>query len=176
MEVEVKRILFAVMAAAALSACGDSSDPIQVVDVDVRGTYDLTALKFDPQGSLPEVDLKSRITGTIPRLTLASNGLAQLVFVDPETGLVTLSNATYSVTAAGAVKLDFGTANTLYTKTLLSRNMTFSYTSATRTLTFAGTSPDGVSRTRLIQLAPEWKDEQLFDPVPGTLTVIFQAS
>ena len=169
----MKRILFTLAALAFTAGCGDS-DPIQVIDVDVRGSYDLTTLKFDPQGVLPEVDLKSRVTGTIPRLTLAANGQAQLVFQDPETGLVTVSNATYDVTNAGDVRLDFGSTSTLYSKILLSRNMTFDYTSETRTLTFAAASPSGVTRARLLQLVPEWQNEQLLDPVPGTLTVTFR--
>ncbi len=171
----MKRNIVALAAAALMIACGDS-DPVKVVQVEVRGTYDLTVLKFDPQGVLPETDLKTRIIGTIPRLTLANSGQAQLVFQDPETGLITLSNATYSVTTGGDVKLDFGSTNSLYAKTLLSRNMTFDYTEATRTLTFSGTSPDGVTRARLIQLVPEFRDEQLLDPVPGTLTVTFKAA
>jgi hypothetical protein len=170
----MKRILFALTAAVLTAACGDTSDPIQIIDVDVRGSYDLTVLKFDPQGVLPEVDLKTRVTGTIPRLTLANDGQAQLVFVDPETGLVTVSNATYDVTNAGDVRIDFGSAATLYSKVLLSRTMTFDYTTETRTLAFAAASPDGVTRARLLQLVPEWQNEQLLDPVPGTLTVTFR--
>lgn len=171
----MKRTLFALISAVSIAACSDTATPVQVVDVDVRGTYDLTGLKFDPQGVLPEVDLRTRLTGTIPKLNLAASGQAQLVFVDPETGLITLSNATYSVNNAGnSIHVDFGTANTAYTKTFLSRSMTFSYDATLHTLTFAGPSPDGVTRTRLLQLAPEWNNEQLLDPVPGTLTVVFK--
>jgi hypothetical protein len=160
-----------------VAACSDSSDPTQVVQVDVRGTYDLSTLNFDPQGVLPSVDLKSRITTTVPRLNLATNNQAQLVFTDSATGLVTVSNATYAVNNAGnQVTLDFGTANTTYTQSFLSRKMTFGYNETTHQLTFSAASPDGVSRARLIQLVPEWKDEQLLDPVPGTLTVVFHVS
>lgn len=173
----MKRFATAVIFAVALAACGDSSNPVQVVDVDVRGTYDLTILKFDPQGILPEVDLRPRITGTIPRLNVAANGQAQLVFVDPETNLITLSNASYTVNNAGTtVRVDFGTANTAYSKTFLSRTMTFNYSATAHTLTFTGASPEGVMRTRLLQLVPEWSNEQLLDPVPGSLTVVFQAT
>ena len=34
-------------------------------------------------------------------------------------------------------------------------------------------APDGVRRGRLIELVPEWADEQLLDPVPGVLQVVF---
>lgn len=173
----MKKLLLSLSAVLVFAACSDSSDPVQVVDVDVRGNYDLTALKFDPQGVLPEVDLKSRITSTIPKLNLATNNQAQLVFTDPNTGLITVSNATYTVNNAGnQISLDFGTANTSYTQTFLSRKMTFGYNQTTHALTFSTASPDGVTRARLIQLVPEWKDEQLLDPVPGTLTVVFQLS
>jgi hypothetical protein len=172
----MKSTLLAVAAAAALfAACGDS-DSTGVVSIDARGSYDLSTLRFDPQGSLPDTDLRTSITGTIPKLTLATNGQAQLVFTDPATGLITVSNATYSVTSAGIVKLDFGTANTLYRTVFLSRNMSFTYNATAKTLTFAGTSPDGVSRARLIQVATEFQNEQLLDPVPGVLTVAFTAS
>ncbi len=157
------------------AACGDSGDPTQVIAIDPKGSYDLSVLAFDPQGILPQTDLKSRITESLPRLTIANNGQAQLVFTDPETSLVTVSNATYVVTNAGEVRLDFGTASTVYRKALLSRIMTFSYTTSTKTLTFTGPSPDGVTRSRLVQLVPEWANEQLLDPVPGTLTIQFRA-
>jgi hypothetical protein len=173
----MKKTFLAIAAIFALAACGDTSDPIQVVDVDVRGTYDLTALKFDPQGVLGEVDLKARLTASIPRLVLAANGQAQLAFTGPETGLITVSNATYTVNNLGTtVRIDFGTANTLYTNTFLSKTMTFTYSSSTKSLSFAATSPDGVSRARLVQLVPEWSDEQLLDPVPGVLTITFAQS
>jgi hypothetical protein len=170
----MKSVWLAVAVVAIAAGCDDTDDPTQVIDIDARGTYELTELTFDPQGVLPKVDLRSRITGTIPKLTLATNGQAQLVFEDPETGLITVSDATYDVTNAGAIRLDFGSSNSLYDRTFLSREMTFDYTSDPASLTFSAASPEGVSRERLLQLVPEWEDEQLLDPVPGTLTVVFR--
>ncbi|CAN5240108.1 hypothetical protein BH23GEM2_BH23GEM2_19100 [soil metagenome] len=50
--------------------------------------------------------------------------------------------------------------------------MTFAFVSP-GTLTFDGESPDGVDRQRLVQLVPEWQGEQLLDPVPGRLIIVF---
>ena len=160
------------LAAALLGAC-EGNDPI-VPDLDVRGTYTLMELSFDPQGSLPNVDLLVRLTTSIPRLVMANNGRAQLVFEDPTTGLVTTADATYAITRAGDVTVDFGESSSLQRATFLSKRMTFDYDEAGRSLTFAGTSPDGVDRQRLLAVVPEWSDEQLFNPVPGTLRAVYR--
>jgi hypothetical protein len=151
-----------------LMGCGgDAAGPARP---DVAGTYFLTALAFDPQGVLPEVDILPRLSGDVPRLVLAPAGEAQLVFEDPATGLISVANGTYSTPQDG-VRLDFG-ADGAYRNVLLSRRMTFA-SGAGGTMTFVGTAPDGVSRQRLVQLVPEFADEQLLDPVPGQLTVVF---
>ena len=159
------------LAAALLGAC-DGED-LLVPDLDVRGNYTLMELGFDPQGSLPTVDLRARIT-SIPRLVLATNRRAQLVFEDPSTGLVTTADATYAITPAGDVTVDFGESSSLQRGMLLSKRMTFDYDEAGRSLSFAGTSPDGVDRQRLLALVPEWSQEQLFNPVPGALRVVYR--
>lgn len=151
-----------------LSCSGDAAGPSRT---EVQGTYQLTTLMFDPQGSLPAVDLLARMDGAIPRLVLAPAGQAQLVFEDPETGLITTANGTYS-TPQAAVRIDFGTGDEHQT-VLLSRRMTFASDEAATSLTFDGASPDGVARDRLVQLVPEFADEQLLDPVPGQLSVGF---
>jgi hypothetical protein len=162
------------VAAVLLAGCDDDSNPTVPPDLDVRGNYSLTTLTFDPQGSLPAVDLRARITGTVPRLVLVNDGRAQLVFEDPSTGLVTTANASYSITSAGDVSVTFDETSTLHRGSFLSRRMTFVYDSAQHTLAFTGASPDGIDRQRLIAAVPEWSQEQLFDPVPGTLQVIYR--
>ena len=161
------------LAAALLAGCDDDSDPI-APDLDVRGNYSLTTLTFDPQGSLPAVDLRARITGSVPRLVLVTGGRAQLVFEDPSTGLVTTAEASYAITSAGDVSVTFDEASAMYRGSFLSRRMTFAYDSAQHALTFTGASPDGIDRQRLIAAVPEWAQEQLFDPVPGTLQVTYR--
>src|SRR3712207_4656723 len=86
---------------------GCDGDELAAPDIDVRGNYTLTELTFDPQGSLPQIDLRARTTGSVPRLVLVNAGRAQLVFEDPETGLVTTANADYSITNSGDVRVDF---------------------------------------------------------------------
>jgi hypothetical protein len=45
-----------------------------------------------------------------------------------------------------------------------------------RRLRFDAAAPDGVNRARLIELAPALANEQLLNPVPGDLAVIFTRS
>jgi hypothetical protein len=158
------------LALAALTACG--GDPSTPSRPELAGEYELTVLTFDPQGVLPAVDILPRLGGaSVPRLILAPAGEAQLVFIDPATGLINTSNGVYSTPDVGA-RFDFGTGSA-FRVVLLSRRMTFAYDEAAGTLTFDDTSPDGVQRARLVQLVPEWADEQLLDPVPGVLTIVF---
>lgn len=167
------RLQHFLLAAALLSACDSASDPA-TPQLDVRGSYSLTSLTFDPQGTLPAVDLRARITGSIPRLVLVNDGRAQLIYEDQSTGLVTTADASYSITRTGAVTISFDEGSTMYRGSFLSRRMTFTYDAAQRSLTFAGASPDGIDRQRLVAIVPEWADEQLFDPVPGTLQVVYR--
>ena len=162
------------LAAAVVCGCDGDSDPT-APDIDVRGNYSLTELAFDPQGSLPAMDLLARIAETtIPRLVLATSGRAQLVAEDPSTGLITTADASYAVLDSTHVRVTFAEASTSHEVSFLSRRMTFTYDPATRTLTFAAASPDGITRSRLLQAVPEWQQEQLLDPVPGTLHVTFR--
>jgi hypothetical protein len=157
-------------AAAVIAGCG--GDPSGPSRAELAGSYRLTALAFDPQGVLPQVELLSRLGGaSVPRLVLAPGGEAQLIFEDPATGLVRTADGIYSTPDVGA-RFDFGTG-TAHRAVFLSRRMTFAYDAATGTLTFEGAAPDGVDRARLVQLVPEWAGEQLLDPVPGALTVMF---
>lgn len=159
-----------------LLACDGNGGTTGIPDIDVRGSYQLTELSFDPQGSLPAVDVRARLTGTIPRLVLALAGRAQLVYEDPSTGLVTTVDASYRLTRDGDVRIDFPASTSLQSGIFLSRSMVFAYDEETRSLTFEGTSPDGVSRQQLIALVPEWAQEQLFDPVPGSLRVVYRVN
>ena len=158
------------LAALILGGCGDASGPSRT---EVAGTYLLTTLTFDPQGVLPAVDILARLDGAVPRLVLAPAGEAQLVFEDPGTGLITTTNGTYSTPQEG-VRVDFG-SNSAFRSVLLSRRMTFEESTA-GTLVFDAAAPDGVDRARLIELVPEFAEEQLLDPVPGQLTLVFTRS
>ena len=156
-----------ILAGLLLASCGDASGPSRT---DAAGTYMMTTLTFDVQGVLPAVDVLARLDGAVPRLVLAPAGQAQLVFEDPVTGLITTANGAYSTPDDG-VRVDFG-SGTAFRNVLLSRRMTFDATTA-GTLTFDASAPDGVGRDRLIELVPEFADEQLLDPVPGQLTIVF---
>lgn len=163
-------------AVALLTACDDGRTPSEPLELDVRGNYTLVELRFDPQGSLGPVDLLPRIEGTVPALVLVHGGRAQLVFRDPETGLITLADASYSVTDEERVRLQFDDRSTLHQRTFLSSDMSFVFTEEPRTLAFSGTPTGGIDRRTLLQLVPEWSEEQLFDPVPGELTVTYRVT
>ena len=155
------------------AACGDDSPTEPTLTrAEVSGTYDLAVLSFDPQGSLPEVDVRERLVLENPTLQLTSSGVAQLSYRDPQTNLLVTANGTYTTTTE-SVRVDFG-EGTEHRTLLLSRQMTFDFQSAGQT-TLQFTSDDAtVPRARLVELAPEFADEQLFDPVPGTLEVTFR--
>ncbi len=167
---------FAVAAAVAAvmgtAGCGGDEPAGPVLDIAlVTGTYNMTTLAFDPQGSLPEVDALAGL-GTQPQLILSPTGSAQIVYQDPSTNLFTTITATFRTTADGA-RITFA-SNTPYATLLLSRQMDFVLeTTGTKRLTFNAVAPDGVNRARLVQLAPQFEDEPLLNPVPGTLRVTF---
>lgn len=166
--ISMRRLRIGLAALLLVSGCGsDASGPSRP---ELAGTYVLTRLAFDPQGSLPEVDVLARLGGDVPRLVLAPTGPAQLVFEDPATGLITVVNGSYSTPQDGA-RIDFG-GDPTYRSVLLSRRMTFTRDAA-GALTFDEQAPDGVDRQRLLQLVPEFAGEQLLDPVPGRLAVVF---
>jgi hypothetical protein len=153
-----------------LAACGDGPSEPGIEIALVTGQYTLTTLSFDPQGSLPDTNILPAI-GTAPTLTLTADRNAQVVYRDPATNLFVTVNGTFRTTPFG-VRLDFE-AGSGYRQLLLSRRMDLDFNQNTGTLSFTGTAPDGVQRARLIALVPGFADEQLLDPVPGTLRVVF---
>lgn len=166
----------AVVAAVLTAACGgsDRPDPMGPEETDVAGHYTLIALAFDPQGSLPEVDLLARMTGPAPTLVLANDGRAQLVYRDPETNLVELAEAQFVIMRDGNIQFTFDEETPLHNQTLLSPAMRFTFSESPKTLAFDTNAPGGIDRTTLLQLVPEWEEEQLFDPVPGHLRVTYR--
>ena len=153
--------------------CGDDSSGPKLSLSDLVGSYDLTQLAFDPQGVLPEANILAGL-GTVPELIVTANNGAQVVYEDPTSGLFVTIGAAARRTKTG-LRLDFNSGSR-YEGLLLSRRMELTYSEGTRKLTFDGDSPDGVDRERLVDLYPDWADEQLLDPVPGRLRVTFQGS
>jgi hypothetical protein len=153
------------------TACGD--DPAgPVLDTAlVTGSWGLTTLTFDPQGSLAEIDALAAL-GTQPQLILSATGTVQIVYQDPTTNLFTTIAGSFRTTSNGA-RITFDN-NAPFATLLLSRRMDFVLdTTAARRLVFEGAAPDGVNRARLIELEPDLADEQLLNPVPGALEVVF---
>jgi hypothetical protein len=162
-------LALALVVASVSAACGDDDGPVGLDREVVVGTYNLTALSFDPQGSIPEADLLARFPN--PQLILTSNNSAQLAYLDPSTNLVVTVQGTYATTVNG-VRIDLA-ANSGYQQLLFSRRMEFVFDASARTLTFDADAPDGVSRARLVALVPSLANEQLLDPTPGRLRIVF---
>lgn len=154
--------------------CGDDG-PTEPPGIDlslVVGTYNLTQLTFDPQGSLPLTDVLPTLGQNNVQLILTQSRTAQVIFQDPITSLFTTLPGTFRTTAEG-MRLDFA-SNATYGQLLFSRRMEFTLSGTT--LVFDAAAPDGVSRARLLQLVPAFEGEQLLDPTPGTLRVRFARS
>lgn len=155
---------------AGVSACGDSSTEPEGLDLSlVVGTYDLAALRFDPQGSLPDTDVVPTLGQNNVQLILTDSRTAQVVYQDPITNVFTTIQGTFRTTETG-VRIDFA-SNSSYRELLFSRRMEFVLTGTT--LGFDDEAPDGVQRARLVELVPAWEGEQLLDPTPGRLRVTF---
>ena len=159
------------------AGCGDD-DPAgpAVVDLsDVADLYATVTLTFDPQGSAPAADVLAVLesAGTSPTLNVGRTGSFQLFFRDPASGNITTVGGSVEPTADG-IRLAFST-QAQADQFLLPRTLSLTWDPETRTLSSSATAE--VSRARLLQLFPElYAEEQLFDPTPGTLTVVFRAA
>ncbi len=167
--------LLALATMTALTVACDDDDPTEprLDRAEVAGTYVMTELSFDPRGSLPAVDVLDRVEAQSPELRLTSGGLAQLNFTDPSSGLLRSADGTFATTIS-AVEITFQNGQP-YATFLLSQQVLLDFNANEQTLIFDDEPTGGVQRDRLRDLVPEFEDEQLEDPVPGELRVVFQA-
>ena len=171
-----RRIWPAVMVLAmAVGACGDDdpSDPDDpdLTRAEVAGQYEMTLLTFDPQGSLPLVNLLERLdSANLPDLVVASNeDSLQLVFRDPDGGLIRTVAGSYDLGDQG---ISISLANsTEPAKLLLPRTASYLYDEGAESLSFVGNISADTSR--LFVLVPEWSGEPVTSPLPGVLSVTF---
>ncbi|MEJ2218220.1 MAG: hypothetical protein P8099_16550 [Gemmatimonadota bacterium] len=158
--------------AAAATACGSRStttgptlDPTLV-----EGFYTPTVLSFDPQGSLPVANLLDAIGQEVePYLFIGTDRRFRFLFVDKQTGLPTLAEGSFRMLEDG-IRLSFNKASDAAIL-LLPQNLDLTFDQTAGTLSFSGSIQ--VPRSRLFELVPDWQNEPLTDPVPGTLTVEF---
>lgn len=153
-------------------ACGDDG-PVEpnIPRADVVGTYRLTELGFDPAGVLPAADIHERLADQDKpdaSLNLLPDGKLQLFFEDPASPLLRLVAGSFRTTPTGvSMEFDGGSA---YGSLLLPRRATYEVTGEGSLVRDDSTT---VSRSALLALVPEWETEQLLDPVPGVLVVVF---
>jgi hypothetical protein len=164
----------ALLLALPLAACSDSTSPDDGELEAVVGTYALTTLRFDPQGTLPDQDILAALGNSNTQLILTSDRAAQVVYRDPVTQLFVTIQGTFRTTSGG-VRLEWA-SNSQYRQLLLSRTMNFTFNAGAGTLVFDAEAPDGVLRARLQALVPAFQGEQLLDPTPGRLQVTFTGS
>jgi len=155
----------------AVGACGDSGPTEPRIDqTAVLGTYTMTQLSFDPEGSLPASDILP-LLAEAPTLNLTAANQVQILMRDPVTSLIVTINGTYQTTTTG-VQIDFA-ENSQYAQLLLPVRIDLTFNQQAGTLSFSGTAPNGVGRAQLIALVPALANEQLFDPTPGVLALRF---
>ncbi len=160
------------LALAALAACGsDRSTTGPTLDASlVEGFYTPTVLSFDPQGSLPPTNLLDAIGQQIqPYLFVGTDGRFMFLFIDNQTKLPALVEGSYR-TIENGIRLSFNNANQAE-MLLLPKDLDLTFDQNAGTLSFSGTIQAPLAR--LFQLVPDWQNEPLADPVPGTLTVEF---
>lgn len=166
----------ALVALASLAAaCGgdDGTGPRAplLTRADVAGQYELVALSFDPQGTLPQKDLLARLDSVnVPQLVVSSaKDSLQLVFRDPNGGLFITEPGSYRLGDTG-ITVTFK-SSTEPAKLLLPRTFTLGYSEEEADLAFAGTIQ--ADTARLFELVPEFSGEPVTNPLPGSLQVVF---
>lgn len=155
----------------AVAACGGDEDVFGPgLEIEpIAGVYDVTRLTFDVSGSLGEEDILARMDDAIPpQIVVSLNGTVQLVYMDPETGRFEAPEGTVAALQGGGIRITFDTAEGPR-RLLLPRRLDFTFDQTDGTLSFTGDVDAPLSR--LIQLVPEFAEEQLRDPVRGRLDV-----
>lgn len=158
------------------AACGD--DPLTGPNPDlldpelVVGTYDPTTLSFDVAGpTFGEFDLLTGLqTEEVPPLlVISSDGVAQLVFLNPTTGRFEIGEGSYTMLEDG-VRIAFVAADAPG-RLLLPRTLDLLYDETASELSFSAEIQAPLDR--LVALAPDLAGEPLSDPVGGVLTAVF---
>lgn len=164
-------LTLALVAWVAMTGCGgkDATGPTKDYS-QVSGVYHLEALSFDPQGSLPKTDLISRLAvADRPELYLGTDGSFDALTRDHGVGRPVLVGGRYTF-INGQVQLKFKRAEDAQ-RFFLPQQVELNFDKTAMTLSYhANTS---VSLVRLRELVPEFRTEQLPDPVLGELVLVF---
>ena len=159
-----------------LAGC-DDDDPTDLEDLLdqelVVGTYDYQTLAFDVSGqTFGEYDLldATQLDPSTHFLIIANDGTVDLAFQDPASGGLEIAGGDYEMLEDG-LRITFDNAG-LPGRLLIPQTLELTYDDESGELSFVGDVP--AARTRLVELVPELEDEPLGDPVPGSLTVVFE--
>ncbi len=160
-------------AAAAAGGCEDDDGSPFEPGLDpevVAGVYDITRMTFDPNGSVPEVDIAERLDPAVrPQLVVALDRTFQLAYIDPTTKKIITVDGSYATLVDG-LRLDFPSPEAAR-HVLLPQRLDLVYAGTTETLSFEGEVNADLSR--LVELVPEFEQEQFPDPVRGELDLEF---
>ena len=168
-------VVVGALAVTGLVACDDDgpSGPTTIDLAAVAGLYQPISITFDPQGSAPAADVLEAINEVEPQLNISNTANFQIPHRNPVDGNYRLLEGTVETTVDG-IRLVFESqadADLL----LLPRTLPLTFDDETNRLSYSGSAQ--VSRARLLELFPElYAEEQLFNPTPGTLTVVFARS
>src|SRR5690606_345552 len=136
----------------------------------VAGVYDITHMTFDPDGSVPEVDIAQRLDPTIrPQLVVALDLTFQLAYIDPATKKITTIDGEYETLLDG-LRLKFPSRQASQ-QILLPQRLDLTYFEVSGTLAFDGAVDADLDR--LVELASEYAEEQFPNPVRGRLEIEF---
>lgn len=138
----------------------------------VAGVYHLAALTFDPHGSLPKTDIMERLApADRPELVLSrTDNTFQAVTRDQHTGRFVAVEGQYTILNGEGVRLRFKRLEDAQ-RLLLPQRAELVFDDTTMTLTYHANT--AVSLTQLRNLVPEYRNEQLPDPVQGELVLVF---
>jgi len=138
----------------------------------VAGVYTLATLTFDPHGSLPKVDIMERLApADRPELVLSRTDYTfQAVTRDPGSGRFEAVEGQYTLFGSDGLRLRFKRQDDAQ-KLLLPQRAEFVFDETSMTLTYHANT--AVSLSRLRNLVPEFRNEQLPDPVQGELVLVF---
>lgn len=162
-------------AAVVFGGCSDERSPFapRLDPENVVGVYHIVHFSFDPDGSIPGVDIAERLDPAIPpQLVVALDLTFQFAFRDPATKRFETINGNYETLVEG-VRFNFQSRQDSE-KLLMPQRLDLTYSEEAGKLSFDGSVT--VALDRLVEFVPEYGEEQFPNPVRGRLKIEFRRS